>query len=139
MGSRLGGRGDERRLAAAAGRAPVRRAASGEAAATVLPSRANAITATQGRWSTTALSSRASRIRARSQSCCSSARESSRAKACEAKGFPAATGPSTGAAKLETLGVCRRGYFVEGLGGAQFALPGAVERLRERPEEERRS
>jgi ATP-dependent Lhr-like helicase len=26
--------------------------------------------------------------------------------------------------------VCRRGYFVEGLGGAQFALPGAVERLR---------
>jgi ATP-dependent Lhr-like helicase len=39
--------------------------------------------------------------------------------------------------KLETLGVCRRGYFVEGLGGAQFALPGAVERLRERLEEER--
>jgi ATP-dependent Lhr-like helicase len=33
-------------------------------------------------------------------------------------------------AKLETLGVCRRGYFVEGMGGAQFALPGAVERLR---------
>ena len=32
---------------------------------------------------------------------------------------------------LETLGVCRRGYFVEGLGGAQFAIPGAVERLRE--------
>src|SRR5213078_4856616 len=31
---------------------------------------------------------------------------------------------------LETLGVCRRGYFVEGLGGAQFAPPGAVERLR---------
>ena len=26
--------------------------------------------------------------------------------------------------QLETLGVCRRGYFVEGLGGAQFALPG---------------
>jgi len=39
-------------------------------------------------------------------------------------------------AKLETLGVCRRGYFIEGMGGAQFALPGAVERLRagsERP------
>jgi ATP-dependent Lhr-like helicase len=33
-------------------------------------------------------------------------------------------------AKLETLGVCRRGYFIEGMGGAQFALPGAVERLR---------
>jgi ATP-dependent Lhr-like helicase len=38
---------------------------------------------------------------------------------------------------LETIGACRRGYFVEGLGGAQFALPGAVERLRElRSEEE---
>src|SRR4029079_3868706 len=37
---------------------------------------------------------------------------------------------------LETLGTCRRGYFVEGLGGAQFALGGAVERLRElRPKE----
>ncbi len=32
---------------------------------------------------------------------------------------------------LETIGACRRGYFVDGLGGAQFALPGAVERLRE--------
>jgi ATP-dependent Lhr-like helicase len=31
---------------------------------------------------------------------------------------------------LETLGTARRGYFVEGLGGAQFALSGAVERLR---------
>jgi len=38
---------------------------------------------------------------------------------------------------LETLGTCRRGYFVEGLGGAQFALGGAVERLRElRPRED---
>ena len=37
---------------------------------------------------------------------------------------------------LETLGVCRRGYFVEGLGGAQFALPGAVERLRARRDDE---
>jgi ATP-dependent Lhr-like helicase len=35
--------------------------------------------------------------------------------------------------QLETLGICRRGYFVEGLGGAQFALPGAVERLRSSP------
>jgi ATP-dependent Lhr-like helicase len=36
-------------------------------------------------------------------------------------------------AQLETLGVCRRGYFIEGMGGAQFALPGAVERLRSAP------
>lgn len=31
---------------------------------------------------------------------------------------------------LETLGKARRGYFVEGLGGAQFAAAGALERLR---------
>jgi len=31
---------------------------------------------------------------------------------------------------MEERGRCRRGYFVEGLGGAQFALPGAVDRLR---------
>ncbi|GII60485.1 DEAD/DEAH box helicase [Sphaerisporangium krabiense] len=31
---------------------------------------------------------------------------------------------------FEETGRCRRGYFVEGLGGAQFALPGAVDRLR---------
>ena len=37
---------------------------------------------------------------------------------------------------LEMLGTARRGYFVEGLGGAQFALPGAVERLRSLPRED---
>ena len=37
---------------------------------------------------------------------------------------------------LEMLGTARRGYFVEGLGGAQFALPGAVERLRSLPHAE---
>ncbi|MEA2386753.1 MAG: ATP-dependent helicase Lhr and Lhr-like helicase, partial [Thermoleophilaceae bacterium] len=35
---------------------------------------------------------------------------------------------------LEMLGTARRGYFVEGLGGAQFALAGAVERLRGLPQ-----
>jgi ATP-dependent Lhr-like helicase len=48
-----------------------------------------------------------------------------------AEGFPggfAALYPALSA--LETVGAARRGYFVEGLGGAQFALPGAVERLR---------
>jgi len=34
---------------------------------------------------------------------------------------------------LEILGTANRGYFVSGLGGAQFALPGAVERLRSLP------
>ena len=31
---------------------------------------------------------------------------------------------------LEEAGRIRRGYFVDGLGAAQFALPGAVDRLR---------
>lgn len=31
---------------------------------------------------------------------------------------------------MEEAGKIRRGYFVEGLGAAQFALPGAVDRLR---------
>ena len=34
-------------------------------------------------------------------------------------------------AAMEEAGKVRRGYFVDGLGGAQFAFPGAVERLRE--------
>jgi ATP-dependent Lhr-like helicase len=48
------------------------------------------------------------------------------------EGIPGGYGAVYGELRdLETLGVCRRGYFVEGLGGAQFALGGAVERLRE--------
>ena len=31
---------------------------------------------------------------------------------------------------MEDSGRCRRGYVVEGLGGAQFAIPGAIDRLR---------
>ncbi|MEN8238473.1 MAG: crosslink repair DNA glycosylase YcaQ family protein [Actinomycetota bacterium] len=34
---------------------------------------------------------------------------------------------------LEDVGSTRRGYFVEGLGGAQFGAPGAIERLRTSP------
>ncbi len=37
---------------------------------------------------------------------------------------------------LEETGRIRRGYFVEGLGGSQFALPGAVDRLRREVEPE---
>ena len=33
-------------------------------------------------------------------------------------------------AAFEETGRCRRGYFVEGLGAAQFAMPGAVDRMR---------
>jgi ATP-dependent Lhr-like helicase len=48
------------------------------------------------------------------------------------EGIPGGYGAVYGELRaLETLGLCRRGYFVESLGGAQFALGGAVERLRE--------
>ncbi|HEY2832891.1 MAG TPA: ATP-dependent helicase [Sporichthyaceae bacterium] len=40
-------------------------------------------------------------------------------------------------AALEETGRCRRGYVVEGLGAAQFALPGAVDRLRATPATDR--
>ncbi|MEP6909057.1 MAG: DEAD/DEAH box helicase [Actinomycetota bacterium] len=58
-------------------------------------------------------------------------------EAVRAEGIPGGYSAVYGELKaLETLGLCRRGYFVEGLGGAQFALGGAVERLRElRPRE----
>ena len=57
--------------------------------------------------------------------------------AVRAEGVPGGYGAVYGELRaLETLGSCRRGYFVEGLGGAQFALGAAVERLRElRPRE----
>ncbi|MGH3657242.1 MAG: Lhr family helicase, partial [Micromonosporaceae bacterium] len=54
------------------------------------------------------------------------------------RGAVAAEGPQGGFAAvypvlraLEERGVVRRGYFVEGLGAAQFAAAGAVDRLRE--------
>jgi ATP-dependent helicase Lhr and Lhr-like helicase len=37
---------------------------------------------------------------------------------------------------MEEAGKIRRGYFVDGLGGLQFALPGAVDRLRGSRDEE---
>ncbi|GAA0800642.1 DEAD/DEAH box helicase [Spirilliplanes yamanashiensis] len=53
------------------------------------------------------------------------------------RGAVMAEGPTGGFAgvypvlsALEERGAARRGYFVEGLGAAQFAVPGAVDRLR---------
>ncbi len=40
---------------------------------------------------------------------------------------------------MEEAGKIRRGYFIDGLGGLQFALPGAVDRLRAARDEEVRS
>ena len=95
--------------------------------------RANAITATQGRWSTTAgLFAGEPDQRALAELLLERQGIVTR-DGVRAEGVPGGYGAVYGELrKLETLGVCRRGYFVEGLGGAQFALPGAVERLRER-------
>jgi ATP-dependent Lhr-like helicase len=101
--------------------------------------RASAITATQGRWSLTAPlfagSGSASR-RALAELLLERqgivTRDGVRAEGIQG-GYGAVYSELRA---LETLGLCRRGYFVEGLGGAQFALGGAVERLRElRPRE----
>jgi ATP-dependent helicase Lhr and Lhr-like helicase len=94
--------------------------------------RAGEVTATQGRWSQTAglFPGRPDR-RALAELLLERqgivTRDSVRGE-----GIPGGYGAVYGELKaLETLGLCRRGYFVEGLGGAQFALGGAVERLRE--------
>jgi ATP-dependent Lhr-like helicase len=94
--------------------------------------RAAAITATQGRWSLTErLFAGPPDRRALAELLLERqgivTREGVRAEAV-AGGYGAVYGELRA---LETLGLCRRGYFVEGLGGAQFALGGAVERLRE--------
>ncbi|MEX2211209.1 MAG: DEAD/DEAH box helicase [Gaiellaceae bacterium] len=94
--------------------------------------RAATITATQGRWTLTGrLFAGETDRRALAELLLERhgivTRDSVRAE-----GIPGGYSAVYGELKaLETLGVCRRGYFVEGLGGAQFALGGAVERLRE--------
>jgi ATP-dependent helicase Lhr and Lhr-like helicase len=94
--------------------------------------RANAITATQGRWSSAGALFEGERdARALAELLLERQGIVTR-DGVRAEGIPGGYGAVYGELrKLETLGVCRRGYFVEGLGGAQFALPGAVERLRE--------
>ena len=95
-------------------------------------SRAAAITATQGRWSLAGrlfpgLPDRRALAELLLERQGIVVRDGVRAE-----GIPGGYGAVYAELKaLETLGACRRGYFVEGLGGAQFALPGAVERLRE--------
>jgi ATP-dependent Lhr-like helicase len=94
--------------------------------------RAGEITATQGRWSPTArlFPGRPDR-RALAELLLERHGIVTR-EAVRAEGVPGGYGAVYGELRsLETLGLCRRGYFVEGLGGAQFALGGAVERLRE--------
>ena len=144
VGSRLGGRGDQRRLCAAAvaacvecglgatGAAPSARRAGAASAAR----RAGSQPQVQGRWSLTAplfaggADDPAGRRRAQAELLLERYGIVTREHVL-AEGIPGGFSSlydSFGA--LETLGVCQRGYFVEGLGGAQFALPGAAERLR---------
>jgi len=99
-------------------------------------SRAQAPTATQGRWSLTrALFGPAEAPGADRRALAELLLERQgiiTRDGVRAEGIPGGYGAVYGELKaLEVLGLCRRGYFVEGLGGAQFALPGAVERLRE--------
>jgi ATP-dependent helicase Lhr and Lhr-like helicase len=99
--------------------------------------RAAAITATQGRWARTeGLFAETSDRRALAELLLERQGIVTR-DGVRAEGIGGGYGTVYGELRaLETLGLCRRGYFVEGLGGAQFALGGAVERLRElRPRE----
>jgi ATP-dependent Lhr-like helicase len=99
--------------------------------------RADAITATQGRWSSTVgLFPGEPDPRALAELLLERQGIVTR-DGVRAEGVPGGYAPVyRELRRLEVLGTCRRGYFVEGLGGAQFALPGAVERLRDKPEEE---
>jgi ATP-dependent helicase Lhr and Lhr-like helicase len=94
--------------------------------------RASEVTATQGRWSLTSrlFPGRPDR-RALAELLLERQGIVTR-DGVRGEGIPGGYGAVYGELRsLETLGLCRRGYFVEGLGGAQFALGGAVERLRE--------
>ena len=95
-------------------------------------SRGTAATATQGRWSLTArLFAEPPERRALAELLLERHGIVTR-DGVRAEGIPGGYGAVYAELRvLETLGLCRRGYFVEGLGGAQFALGGAVERLRE--------
>jgi ATP-dependent Lhr-like helicase len=94
--------------------------------------RSTVVTATQGRWSRTErLFAEPPERRALAELLLERHGVITR-DAVRAEAIPGGYGAVYGELRaLETLGLCRRGYFVEGLGGAQFALGGAVERLRE--------
>jgi len=96
-------------------------------------SRAHRPTATQGRWSLAAELFAGSEPDRRALAELLLERHGIVTRdAVRAEGIPGGYGAVYGELRaLETLGSCRRGYFVERLGGAQFALGGAVERLRE--------
>jgi ATP-dependent Lhr-like helicase len=114
-----------------------RGAAAGAAAAARRPrrfsrQRAGAITATQGRWTLAARLFPGTPDRRALAELLLERQGIVTRDGVRAEGVPGGYAAVYGELRaLETLGVARRGYFVEGLGGAQFALGGAVERLRE--------
>jgi ATP-dependent helicase Lhr and Lhr-like helicase len=94
--------------------------------------RAAAITATQGRWSPTERLFAGSLDRRALAELLLERQGIVTRDGVRAEGIAGGYGAVYGELRaLETLGLCRRGYFVERLGGAQFALGGAVERVRE--------
>ena len=106
---------------------------AGAAAPLLAPPHAGEIAATQGRWSLTARLFADGRPDRRALAELLLERHGIVTRdGVRGEGIPGGYGAVYGELRaLETLGLCRRGYFVEGLGGAQFALGGAVERLRE--------
>ena len=71
------------------------------------------------------------RWRTRERCSCSTATACSRARRCCPRACPGGFAGVYGVLKaLEMSGKVRRGYFVDGLGAAQFAVPGAVDRIR---------
>ena len=130
LGSRVVGRGDERRVDAAARVTAVRRAEAGAPSAPVLPpprprpdrdrrtlvAHRPPVPGSPDRRALAELLLERQGIVTRD--------------GVRAEGIPGGYGAVYAELRaLETLGLCRRGYFVEGLGGAQFALGGAVERF----------
>ena len=93
------------------------------AAAPLLAPRATGDTATQGRWSLTDRLFAGEPDRRALAELLLERQGIVTRDGVRAEGIAGGYGAVYGELKaLETLGVCRRGYFVEGLGGAQFAL-----------------
>ena len=142
LGPRLGRRGDQRRLRTAARAAAARRRSRGAPRPALLVSpAAPPSAAVQGRWSLTEQLFRNAppagpRQRAQAELMLERYGIVTR-ETVLSEGVPGGFSTLYGElSNLEMLGTARRGYFVEGLGGAQFALAGAVERLRSLPQPE---
>ena len=140
LGPGLGGRGDQRRLLAAARPAPARRAAARAARSPLRPpprprpGRPGPLVADRALFEDGPAAG--PRLRAQAELMMERYGIVTR-ETVLAEGIPGGfAGIYAELGNLEMLGTARRGYFVEGLGGAQFALPGAVERLRSLPEDD---